>query len=197
MLTVLNLYTIDKIFKEESAIELKPLTKMLYINCLIYHFKDKKPTVSCSVAFEIFISEVKDYDKYEKLFIELHKSGLITIGLKTIVFNNVWGRHIDRSRLDKVNPVEYVAGFSFHPVNHFKKELEQNRGLFDLCGMKYKINESQVKKLIDLFVVEQTTFEKTYSNFSDCIKHFTMWAGKNLDKAPKEIVKSNNKILGL
>jgi hypothetical protein len=197
MLTVINLYTIDKIFNEESTIKLKPLTKMLYINCLMHHFKDKKPTVSSAVAFEIFINEIKEYDKFEKLFQELHKAGLITIGLKSIVFNNVWGKHIDRSKLDKVNPTEYVAGFSFKPALDFKKELLENESLVDLCGMRYKINKGQVMSLIELFIKEQGTFEKTYSNFSDCIRHFTMWAGKNLDRAPKEIVKSNNKLLGL
>jgi hypothetical protein len=197
MLTVLNLYVVDKIFNEEATIPLKPITKMLYINCLTYHFKDKKPIVSNAIAFEIFIKDIPNYDKHEKSFQELHKSGLIAIGLKTVVFNNVWGQHIDRSKLDKVDAMLYVAGFTFHKPITFKKELDENQSLFELCAMKYKINQSQVKKLIELFIKEQSTFEKTYSNFSDCIRHFTMWAAKNLDKVPKEIVKSNNKILGL
>ena len=197
MLTILNLYVIDKIFNEESTIPLTPMSKMLYINCLTYHFKDKKPTVASAVSFEIFIKDIPNYDKHEKSFVELHKGGLIAIGLKTIVFNNVWGKHIDRRQLEKVNPVEYVAGFSFKPVKEFKKELQESQSLIELCGMKYKINEGQVKNLIELFIKEQSTFEKTYSNFSDCIRHFTMWAAKNLDKAPKEVVKSSGKILGL
>jgi hypothetical protein len=197
MLTILNLYVIDKIFNEESTISLTPMSKMLYINCLTHHFKDKKPTVSSAVSFEIFIKDIPNYNKHEKSFIELHKAGLIAIGLKTIVFNNVWGKHIDRSQLEKVNAVEYVAGFSFKPALDFKKELLENESLMDLCGMRYKINKIQIKNLIDFFIKEQTTFEKTYQNFSDCIRHFTMWAGKNLDKVPKDVVKSNGKILGI
>jgi hypothetical protein len=197
MLTVLNLYVIDKIFNEESTTPLRPMTKILYINCLTYQFKEKKPTVSNAIAFEIFIKDIPNYDKHERAFVELHKSSLIAIGLKTVVFNNVWGKHIDRRKLDKVDPMEYVAGFSFHGAMTFKKELYENQSLFELCGMKYKINEMQVKRLIELFIKEQSTFEKTYSNFSDCIRHFTMWAAKNLDKVPKEIVKSNGKLLGL
>lgn len=196
MLNLINLYVIDKIFSE-SEYKISTNSKMLYINCLIHHFRDKKPTVSNAVAFEIFISDIPNYEKYDKQFQELHKANLIVIGLKSIVFNNTWGKHIDRSKLDKVNPMEYVAGFSFQGIEAFQKELYDNDSLFELCEMRYKINKVQTKKLMELFIKEQVTFKKTYNNFSDCIKHFTMWVGKNLDKAPKDTVKSQGKILGI
>jgi len=196
MLTVINLYTIDKIFENAKG-KLSPMTKMIYINCLMHYFRDKKSTVANAVAFELFEEDFKDYEKFKKNMQELHKAGLVTIGIKSIVFNNMWGQYIDRRQLEKVNVEEFVAGFSFREPKAFKEELLKSGSLYELCSMKYKLGKGQVQKLIDIFILEQTTAEKTYQNFSDCIKHFSNWAGKNTDQAPKEIVKSTGKILGL
>ena len=99
MLTVINLYTIDKIF-EEAESKITPLAKMLYINCIIHHFRDKKPTVASAVAFDLFMNDIPDYKRYEKLFEELHKGGLVIIGDTRVSFPNLWGKHIDRSMLE-------------------------------------------------------------------------------------------------
>ena len=196
MLMVINLYVIDKIFSEVSETKLSATAQMVYINCLMHHFREKKANVASIVAFELFEEDFGEYDKFKKALQELHKAKLITIGVKTIAFHNVWGKYIDRSKLDKVSPEKYVAGFNFTPVTEFKDELLLSRHLLELAQMKYKLSKTQSQKLIELFIVEQEAFQKKYVNFSDCIKHCSYWIGMNCDKIPKEIVKSNGKILG-
>jgi hypothetical protein len=196
MLTLINLFVIDKIFNEVSEVKLSALSKMLYINCLTYHFKDKLPKVSSAVAFEILNKEIPSYNKYEKYFIELHKAELIVLSDSKILFNNVWGNYIDRSKLEKVSPDEYVAGFSFQSVLSFKDELFNNEKLFELTMMKNKLSRNQIEKLLNLFIKEQETFETKYNNFSECAKHFSYWILKNINNAPKESIKSSGKILG-
>lgn len=196
MLTVINLYTIDKILNEDAEIKLSTMAKMLYINCLTYHFKNKKATVSNAVAFDIFKNDIPNYEKYNKIFEELHKAGLVIVGMNAVSFNNLWGKHIDRSLLDKVSPQEYVAGFQFQTPEQFKDELMKNQTLYELTSMKYNVSKKQLESLIFLFVKEQTTFDKKYHNFADCIKHFTYWIPHNLDKTTKEHIKSTSKLLG-
>ena len=197
MLTVINLYTIDMIFADCGDVKLKPLTKMLYINCLMHHFRDKKPTVANAVAFSIFISDIPNYDTYEKMFQELHKAGLVIIGISDVRFENVWGKHIDRTKLDKVSPQEYVAGFSFAKASGFKEDMLKSDSLIELLQMKYKISRKQIETLISLFIKEQDAFEKQYSSYADCTKHFTYWIPNNISKAQSETVKTGAKILGL
>lgn len=196
MLTVINLYVIDKIINEVAECKLSNNAKMLYINCLTYHFKNKKPTVANAVAFEIFKNDIPSYNKYERTFEELHKAGLVIVGMNAVSFNNCWGQHINKSLLDRVSPQEYVAGFQFQTPEQFKEELLNSQMLYELTSMKYKVSKRQLELLIDLFVKEQTTFDKKYNNFADCIKHFTYWIPHNTDKAPKENIKSSAKLLG-
>jgi hypothetical protein len=196
MLTVINLYVIDKIINEVAECKLSINAKMLYVNCLTHYFKNKKPTVANAVAFEIFKNDIPLYNKHERTFEELHKAGLVIVGINAVSFNNCWGQHINRSLLDKVSPQEFVAGFQFQSPEQFKEELLKNQTLHELVSMKYKISSRQLESLIGLFVTEQTTFDKKYQNFADCIKHFTYWIPHNLDKTTKENVKSNGKWLG-
>jgi hypothetical protein len=199
MLKILNLYTISKIF-ENAERKISSRAKMLYINCLMHYFKDKSATVSNAVAFELFEEDFKDYEKYKTLMQELHKAGLISIGIKSITFNNVWGKHIDRTQLEKVNPVEYVAGFSFNGIEHFEKDLKQNSRVFEIAQMKHKIKKEDVLAFIDSFILEQKAIEKKYTNHNDCVKHFIYWLPNQVKQMPKQAenkIKSNNKILGI
>ncbi len=196
MLTVLNLYTVDKIFTEEVEKKLSAMAQMVYINCLLHHFRAKPATVSGAVAFEIFKNDFKQYEKFKVYFQELHKAGLVIISDERISFSNAWGKHIDRSQLEKVSPEEYVAGFQFSPVTKFKDEMIASQNLIELSGMKYKLAKNQVSKMIELFVKEQETFETKYSSYGECVKHFTYWLQGNIDKIPKDSVKSTGKILG-
>lgn len=196
MLHIINLFVIDNIFSEVAQTKLSPLAKMLYINCLTHHFRGKECNVASAVSFQIFQNDVKDYEKYRKAFEELHKAQIVTIGSNAIIFNNVWGKFIDRSKLSKVAPEKYVAGFQFQPITDFKNELLKSSQLIELSQMKYKLTKKQIEQLIELFIVEQMTFEKKYTNLSDCIKHCSYWIGINADLVPKENVKSSGKILG-
>jgi hypothetical protein len=198
MLKLINLYVLDRIFSNsESKISAK--AKMLYINCLTHHFKEKSATVSNAIAFEMFEEDFGDFSKYRVSMQELHRAGLIEIGVNKIAFHNMWGQFIDRAQLEKVNPEEYVAGFSFNGIEHFQSELINNKSLIELAKMKYSIKEEDMPKLIQLFITEQKTFDKKYNGFSDCIKHFTFWLPNNTKKLTTQsptVVKSTGKILG-
>lgn len=199
MLKVINLYVIDKIF-QELEYSLSSKAKMLYINCLTHHFRDKSATVVNAVAFDMFEEDFGDFDKYRPLMQELHKSGLIDIGVNKIAFHNTWGKHIDRTQLEKVTPNEYVAGFAFNGIEHYEKDLATNTQIIELSQMKYKISRENVVSLMELFIKEQKTFDKKYTGLSDCIKHFTYWLPSQIKQIPKEqakSVKSQGKILGI
>lgn len=188
MLTVINLYVVDRIFNEEAEFKVSSLAKMLYLNCLTHHFKEKKPTVISAVAFSIFINDIKEYVRFEKTFQELHKAGLVVIGEKEVSFHNLWGKYIDRSKLDKATPDEYVAGFVFQKASFFKEELLKSGILIETARMRYKVDEGQITELLNLFVMEQDSVEKTYSNYSDCAKHFSNWIPKSIARMKSEMV---------
>ena len=195
MLKVINLYTIDKIF-EEAEIKLTPLAKMLYISCLMHYFRDKKPTVASAVAFDLFMNDIPDYKRYEKLFEELHKAGLVIIGDTRVSFVNNWGRHIDRSMLEKVKAEEYVAGFQFQLASCFKDEMLKSGSLTDVIKMKNSISQKQYEELLELFIKEQDAYDKKYTGYTDCVKHFSYWIPFNIKKSQAEVIKSGSKILG-
>ena len=198
MLKVINLYVIDKIF-EEAEEKLGQRAKILYINCLINHFRDKKATVTNAVGFDMFESDFGDFNKYRNYFQELHKARLLELGMDKISFYNSWGKHIDRALLENVSPDEYVAGFNFNSIDKFIDDLRNNQSMIELCQMKYQINKENISKLIELFITEQKTFDKKYTGFSDCVKHFTYWLPSQIKQMPKEAnkqVKSQGKILG-
>lgn len=199
MLKVINLYVIDMIF-EEAQDKLSPRAKMLYINCIMHHFRDKEPTVVNSVAFDMFEEEFGDFSKYRVPMQELHKAGLIEIGANKIAFHNKWGKYIDRNKLEKVSAEQYVAGFSFNGIEHYEKDLKSNQSVIELAQMKYKIGKENILQLTDLFIQEQKAFDKKYSSFADCAKHFSYWLPNQIKQTPKEASKqviSKGKILGI
>lgn len=197
MLKLINLYILDQIFSE-IEVKVSQRAKMLYINCLIHHFKNRKPSVQNAVAFDIYQEEFGDFKKYLTLFKELEKSGLIHIGLDKIAFNNMWGRFINSKDLEKVSPDEYIGSINFLGVEKFENDLKSNKSIKELSQMKYGISSIDVDKLIDIFILEQKTFEKKYTSYSDCMKHFTFWLPSNAKRLPQDKkVKSQGKILGL
>lgn len=196
MLTIINLYTINKIFTEVATNKLTINAKMLYLNCLTYHFKNKKATIVNVIAFDMFKNDIPNYEIHQKTFEELHKSELIIIRHDAICFVNVWGKYIDRNQLEKVGVDTYVAGFQFQSVNSFIEEMRKSTSLYELCQMKHKISVRQVDLLLELFYKEQVSIEKKYSGYSDCAKHFINWIPNNVSKVPKENVKSKSKLLG-
>jgi hypothetical protein len=196
MLTVINLFTINNIFTQVATNKLSANAKMLYLNCLTHHFKDKKATIVNAVAFDMFKNDIPQYQNYQKQFEELHKGELVIIRHDAIGFINVWGKYIDRSQLEKVGVDTYVAGFQFQSVNAFIEEMRKSPSLYELCQMKHKISLKQVELLLELFYKEQVSISKTYNGYSDCAKHFINWIPNNVSKVPQENVKSKSKLLG-
>jgi hypothetical protein len=191
MLKVINLYVIDRIFRDVSRKKLSPNAQILYINCLTHHFKNLEPKeVNCN-AFEILIDEFPNFKKYTKVLTELEEEGLIDVGNGRVMFYNEWSKFIDRNMLDI--PMQEVTS---KPIAEFKNELIESDSLIELSSLKFKISKLQVAKLIELFVVEQTAFKKEYLSVGDCIKHCSNWMQYNHHKVPKEIIKSGNKMLG-
>ena len=195
MLHIITLHTIDKIF-EEAEKQISAASKMIYINCLMHHFREKSATVVNAVAFEIFKNDLKNYDKFVKNFEELHKAGLVIVSHERITFQNMWGQHIDRTKLDKVNPMHFVGSFEFSLASTYKDEMLNSQSLIELLQMKHRLSKQHFIKLLELFVKEQDTFESKYKSYGECTKHFTFWLNNNIDKLPKDTVKSSAKLLG-
>jgi len=197
LLKAFNLEVIDKIFKQEAQEKISVHAKMLYINCLTHQFGKKELKLKNAHGFELFEEDVKDYKKYEPLFRELHKAGLVSINaMKMINFNNVWGKHLDRTIFEQAGDTSSIQHGN-HLAAEFTDELYNSHGLIDLCGMKYRVTKSQVNKLLQLFFKEQETFEKKYVDEGAVRKHFVYWIKSNLDKlGQQESVKSTGKILG-
>ena len=89
---------------------------------------------------------------------------------------------------------------SYNGIEHFKADLINNNSIIELASMKYSIKKDDLPALIELFIAEQKTFDKKYSGFSDCIKHFTYWLPNNIKKLTTQTpttVKSKGKILGI
>lgn len=196
MLKLINLYIIEQIFSE-IEVNISQRSKMLYINCLIYYFKGKKASVQNAVAFDINFEEFGNFQKYLRLFEQLENAGLVHIGADKVAFNNMWGKFINSNDLEKVSPDEYVGSINFSGVDKYENDIKSNQSIKELSQMKYGISSLDVDKLIDIFILEQKTFEKKYTSYSDCIKHFTFWLPSNAKRLPQEkIVKSKGKILG-
>lgn len=195
MLTVINLYTIDKIFKEVSEIKLSAIAKMLYVSCLTKHFSDKKPTTVDANAFEMLKADIPFYDKFEVSFNELQKGGLVAITEAEIRFYNCWNKYIDKSRLDKVSVDVFVA--NLQSIDKFEEDLRNAKNMHEFIQLKHGINKKQLSDLIELFIKEQKAFEKKYTGWGDCAKHFSYWLPNNKDKSQNTNVKTNAKILGL
>jgi hypothetical protein len=183
MLELISLAAIQKIF-ESTGLDMSSSSKSFYINCLMYYFKDKKATIVNSVAFE-FTSEEIDFTGFKKQIKELEEACLISVNGNKLLFNNTWGKYIDKSKLDKDEKESYTGTtYSFIPVKDLKDKLLANETLIDLCAMKNKFDVdkaksiSKVKELINLFVKEQSAINKTYPNEQECAKHCINWIGK-------------------
>ena len=91
--------------------------------------------------------------------------------------------------------------------NQFNRATDDNINLYAIKIMSDKdsthwisIKKDDLPALIELFIAEQKTFDKKYSGFSDCIKHFTYWLPNNIKKLTTQTpttVKSKGKILGI
>jgi hypothetical protein len=196
MLSIITLETIDKIFSERFECKVQPMSKILYINCLMGHFKNLEANEKNAIAFELFYSDIKGYETWKNNFTELHKAKATTLTPQFIIFNNLWGRYIDRSSFNEKGTAIYES--QLKTADHFKQELLGNQTMFEVTGMKHKLSKESMVQLIDLFVKEQEAISTKYENASECTRHFIYWArsnGSKLQTMP-DVVKSTGKILG-
>jgi hypothetical protein len=195
MLELINLKIISDIFAKHKKVSSK--AKILYINCLMGHFKDLKATTENSMEFTLFIIKIKNYNIWQRYFIELHEAKIIKIYTvaNSIIFTNLWGQLIDRTKLDLSKTINVESTFKL--ASDLKEQILENKSLYDLCGMKYKMTSSQVSMKIELFCKEQDAANKKYKDFGEASQHFNYWIAKGVNSPTQNLVSSSSKILGL
>lgn len=193
MIDLITLNVVDQIFN--SCEKVKPLSKLLYINCLTKKFKHLDATAENATSFEFSKNEIPKYLKWETNFIDLQLAGLVTITHDGVVFNNTWGQLIDRTKFGDIQ----VGISTLNSAFKFEEELVNNTSMLDVVGMKNKLNKNQVLSLIKIFVLEQDATQSMYRDLGDCSKHFIYWVNTNIDKIEiiQDTAKSKSKILGL
>lgn len=194
MLKLINLYVIDQVWKE-ALTNVSVFSKMLYLNCLTHHFKDKTVCLENAMEFELCFSEHSELKTFNKNFEELQKAGLVEVKSNAVLFPNLWYKYIDKEKLTTViNPITF-AGLTISSAEEVKKALKENQHLFEIIGMKHGISQEKFDYLVDLFVLEQLAYDKKYSSHNDCAKHFSFWIPFNLGRTPNAD-KKKPKILG-
>lgn len=189
MLTVLDLNTIDQIFTTEATDKLKAASKMLYINCLMHHFRDKQPTFSDSHSFELTYSEAQ-YEKFKARYDDLKASGLITYHDHFIRFENKWNEYIDHNRFDR------QLDNNINSAEDYRNILKQKENGLSIVGSRNRLPIEKVKQLVDIFIDEQAAVDKTYKDENDCFKHFMYWTQNNKQLVTSSSASSTAKILG-
>lgn len=197
MLKVISLHTIQKIFEYEVLKPVSALSKLSYINTLIFYFEGKEATVDNCKAFEIPINQVKNPNKTMKYYIELQEAGLVKINDTTISFPNKWFKYIDKNLLDKVTPQEYVGMVGAKSITEFEQNLLKGGSAFELLGMRHKLSTQRITELIREFILEQKTKESVYYSDADVAKHCINWFNKRIPLLPKSQQGGTGKILGL
>ena len=187
MLKVITLYTINSIFSEATG-KLSPTAKMLYINCLMHYFKDKEATKKNACAFDMFHSDIPNYEKYRRLFEELHKSDLITVENNSIRFNNYWAKYIDNSVLDRIIAPPDSLDYSQRNLSKIKTAILNNTSRMEIIQMKHPVTMKEIERYLDIFLKTQQVDKKTFVSITDSEKHFTYWLPNNLNKSQKEKV---------
>lgn len=192
MLQLISLWTLNKIF-ERSKISLGASSKMIYINCLMYHFEKLEATKQNAIAFEIFDTEL-DYEKFEKHFVELHKAGLVIIKEKSIFFENHWGQFIDRAKLTE-NTDGYVGTVLQNSIKNYLEQLKNSTELESHIRKNHQLSVEKYEEFLSIFVEEQTAIGKTYNDYKDVASHFFYWVGKRKTNAPEK--SKSKQILGM
>lgn len=168
------------------------MCKMVYINCLMYHFEKLEATTENSVAFDIFDTEL-DYERFEKHFVELHKAGLVIIKEKSIYFENHWGQFIDRTLLQQ--PSGQYVNAMFNTIKHYEKQLKSSVELRAHIQKNHKLTETQYEENLEVFIEEQNAIGKTYNDYKDVSSHLFYWTAKKKTNQPTKA--KSNTILGL
>lgn len=201
MFDEINLRVIDAIFTSCEP-PIKAFARSLYLNCLINEFKKRK-AVDYSKGFEISISDIKEFSKYEKHFAELEQSGLCEIDGKKIIFWNVWDEHLAPKGYKQPVGGDYLS----KPIKEFENAIQENIDFHELICLKHGIDIKNVPALLNEFIKESSLLDMRYFNESQAKKHCLYWcagfkyskqkdSNKVNEKAPVKIV-SKSKILGI
>jgi hypothetical protein len=174
MLKLISLHTINSIFKLDSLIEnLSAKCKVAYIQCLTYHFEDLEPKIINLKGFDIYKKVLNQ--KSLLLFNELEKAGLVVVNEDTITFINHWNKYIDKSKLDKVQPHEYLALMDYKKATDYKQDILNSGSFFELIQMEFKVDASKVVYLVNRFFNEQNAHEQSYPNYQGASRHCLSW----------------------
>jgi hypothetical protein len=193
MLSAITLEVIDKIFSKHTMTKLGASTQMLYINCLMKHFRKLECKEENAKQFPLFTTEFPNYEVWKAKLVDLHHAGLVSIMGDTIFFINHWGQYIDRTVYEKS---ETLIGFDLKTAESFEQELKNSQSLLNLCAMRHQATPSQVQQLLDLFIYEQNALGTKYLDEGAIKKHFLNWFPKNLEEIKKKRVNSQTKLLG-
>ena len=177
MLDLITLNTIDKVFIERDCKTLSVSSQYLYIRCLMYHFKNKKPNVKNQESFDLLFNDIPKYRTWENNFKALQTKGLVTVTDNSIHFVNVWGQYIDRKMLKENAPENSKKEKDLYV--EYEKEILMNSTLLEMCCMKQKLSLNKIKRLLKDFITEQKAFNNTYGDSSECGKHFHYWLNNN------------------
>lgn len=184
MLKLINLYIIDQIFtKAEAEHDLKigARAQILYVNCLIHHFRDLELDEKNFVAFTLTREECY-FDQLTEHFLKLQLAGLISIREDQVFFYDLWRDYLDINQT--VEPDDLA------------KELFQVSDLQLHIRRVYKIDEATYKQTVETFLSTQKAAEKKYSGVQDIKSHFINWCRHNIVSPADSTVKSNSERLG-
>lgn len=184
MLKLINLYIIDQIFtKAESEKDLKvgARAQILYINCLIHHFRELDLDENNLVAFSLTKEECY-FERLKEHYAKLQMAGLVSVREDHVFFYDLWRDYLDMNQTAEPDDLG--------------RELFQKSDLQLHIRRVYKIDEATYKKTVETFLSTQKAAGKKYSGVQDIKSHFINWCRHNIVAPADSTVKSNSERLG-
>lgn len=181
MLKLISLYTIDKIFEQEAIVKISPKSKVAYMQCLIKHFGELEPKLSSLQAFSFEKNIINQ--RSLPLFSELEMAGLVIIETDQITFVNHWHKYIDKTKLEKVKPHEYLGMVNYKKAEDYRETLLSHQGFSEIAQMQCKISAEKVIELINLFFKEQGAHEESYASYQAASRHCLSYIRKQYPTA--------------
>jgi len=189
----ISLDVIEKIFVNETAIYIDPSAKMLYITCLINHFKNKKPSIANLNAFRLTFEQAgmpTDNILRELGFKQLVNCGFVLEDDQGYVFNNLWSKYMNLNLLE-----DHARLRNLHLASFYGEMILSNQQYLDIVAMKNKIKASVVVELFHNFIKEQDSINNTYPSMAECQKHFMNWVRFNKDESKNKVFRSSGTLM--
>lgn len=121
MIEILTLKVIDNILKT-SNVKLTASESMIYINCLIHHFRDIPSKKENSKSFYMYKSDFGDFWRFKKQFDNISKAGFVILHDDKIEFKDIWNEFIHDSKY-KNNSVRKSKGTILIRMEKFKLKV--------------------------------------------------------------------------